>query len=242
MRGTHWPASGCFSEEVAGASYCTASYREICPWPVDKECSVHMLARLRPDPGNEHDANAVQVWAEGRRIGFLSRESAQVFHEVLGSGGKVTWDTTAYSKVTRTVTADGDESFSAVLDMDFRFPPRTGPGSRPRRLSGVMTPYIDTFAIVRGGHFLLVAPETRAEVVAICTPGMEVNCWTPDAGDSIYLFASGSVGGSGKIGVTDAAFLRRAGFEDVGDFTPVIHSASGNTVILTAELPKSKAT
>ncbi len=240
MRGTHWPASGCFGEEVAGASYCAANYRALWSWPADKERTTHALALLRPDPSNEHDGNAIQVLFEDRRLGFLSRESARLLHDALGEGGKVTWDTTAYSRVTRKLSTSGEESFSTALDLDFRFPPRRGPGSRPRRLARLMTPYINTFGTVRGDHFLIFAPETPSEVVTMCTPGMEVTCWSPPSSETIYLFAPGSVGGSGKIGVIEASFLRRAGFDSPENFIPVIHSASGNTVILAAELPHQK--
>lgn len=238
MRGTHWISSGCFSEDVAGASYCHSAYESLWAWPPDKERSIHVLAVLRPNPGNQHDPNAVEVLCEEQRIGFLSRDSARLLHETIGSGGRATWDTTVYAKVTKEVSLEGEITYSAALDLDFGLAPKTGPGSRPRRLSGRMVPFINTYASVRGDHLIIFAPEAKAEVVAMCTPGMEVTCWSPSGSEDIYLYAPGSMGGTGKIGVTDGSFLRRAGFVDIDDFNPIIHSASGNAVVVCAELPR----
>jgi len=40
-------------------------------------------AVLLPEPTNPHDPRAVQVWAEGKHVGFLPAEKAPMYHTAL---------------------------------------------------------------------------------------------------------------------------------------------------------------
>lgn len=42
-------------------------------------------ADLICEPDNPYDHNAVAVWIEGHRVGFLSRDSALVYHQNFGA-------------------------------------------------------------------------------------------------------------------------------------------------------------
>lgn len=237
MKGTHWVSSGHFAEEVVGESYCTEAFEALWKWPPEGDRSVHALAVLRPNPKNEHDANAVEVLCEGLRLGFLNRESAIALHAAIGEGGRASRDTTAYIKVSRLILNNGDTAFTAALDLDFDLPPRTGPGSRPRRLSAVMVPHLQMFPMLRDGHLYFFSPDTESAVAAMCTPGMEIDCWSPQESEDVFLFAPGSIGGSGRIGVTSLPLLKKAGFESLNAFVPIVHSASGNSVLICAAVP-----
>ena len=43
---------------------------------------------LLPDPDNEHDKNAVEVWAGNEQIGFINRDEAKVMARQMALGTK----------------------------------------------------------------------------------------------------------------------------------------------------------
>ena len=45
-------------------------------------------ALLLPDPDNEHDKNAVEVWAGNEQIGFINRDEAKVMARQMALGTK----------------------------------------------------------------------------------------------------------------------------------------------------------
>jgi len=69
---------GSESLEVTGESYRQTELRQIVTG-IGREVS----AVLAPEPDNPHDPNAVSVWAVGLKVGYLSREDAEVYQPAI---------------------------------------------------------------------------------------------------------------------------------------------------------------
>ncbi len=70
------PSLGKFGVHVVGESHYTNSFREICGPPTPPK-TMTVTASLVPDPRNPHDANAIAIVVNGKRIGHLATEDAQ---------------------------------------------------------------------------------------------------------------------------------------------------------------------
>ncbi len=239
MANTHWPSSGRFCEEIVGAQHHREAYEELTAWPRSVERSLFCIAHLRPEPGNRYDPNAVAIYCEDKKVGYLSKGSLDDFRATAEINGLLGKDTSANAKIKRSIYSDGRIHFSGLLDIDFNKPPAKAVRGKSNRITQTLVPIFSDVALIRDGHLLLICSELLAETVSMCTPGTEIDCWSPEGSEDVYLYAQGSVGGSCRVAITDLGFLRGVGFEDFDDFTPIVHSASGNTVIFCAKIPKT---
>ncbi len=49
-------------------------------------CHEGQSVELIADPDNEHDSNAIEVWAGNRHIGFIPRDTAETWAECMAAG------------------------------------------------------------------------------------------------------------------------------------------------------------
>lgn len=61
---------------VVGESYCQDAILQITGPKTSEGFFLPVLATLERDPKNPYDADAVGVYVEGRRVGYLPREAA----------------------------------------------------------------------------------------------------------------------------------------------------------------------
>lgn len=237
MQRTHWPSTGAFKRIVDLNTAAPTALAKCAAWPDGKETSVFRNVSLREERKNQYGNTPVSVFLEETNIGGLSRFHIDDYHQVASQAGVQGQETTAHAKVTCFKTANGERKFSIGIDINFKLPPGTV-GSRKRRpTTDYQVPYFHSMGYLRGGYLVFFVEGVDAETVEKCTPGREVDCWSPEGSEDVYLYAEGSVGGSGKILTTDTADLAKCGFLNLDDFRPVVHSASGDIVIISAKAP-----
>ena len=79
-----WGQSGRAQAEVVGESHYGAAIRELLGNDFEPDGGeVTVVAELLPEPGNQHDRNAVAVRVGGRPVGYLPREEAARYAPVL---------------------------------------------------------------------------------------------------------------------------------------------------------------
>jgi hypothetical protein len=69
--------------DVVGESRYQSELREICRVRSPDASWLRVIALLRPEPHNPYDSNAVAVFIGSHRVGYLSREDAEIFHATL---------------------------------------------------------------------------------------------------------------------------------------------------------------
>ena len=67
---------GDFETDVVGESYYQDALAEIAGPKTKAGVDLDVKARLVPEPDNPHDANAVAVYIQGRKVGHLPRDMA----------------------------------------------------------------------------------------------------------------------------------------------------------------------
>ena len=77
--------SGGFAIEVVGESHYQQALAAIVNKPRFAQKTCHAVLVLEDD--NRHDANAVRVDIDGRKVGYLSRAGALAFRETLRENG-----------------------------------------------------------------------------------------------------------------------------------------------------------
>lgn len=234
----HWPPQQCFAEPVVGESYYKESFQVIFN-ECDDEGVLFGVAELKPEPNNQHDNNAVGVFFDQKKVGHLSRTSAEIYQNVIVSSPDVLNPpiTTAYIQIKKMRNRSGETIFSAALDMTFDKAANDLHTIAAHRLHPEFLPILDRGGFVSAGYVTFINADLCPEVVAKCCPGDAVDCWSPPESEDIHLFLPGSVGGSGRFSVTDVETLKRIGFPNVDAFNPVIRAASGNVVVVCAKLP-----
>lgn len=83
----HWPPLGEFAFSVVGESNYQAALKAVAGEHGKSKTRVECVAELSPDDENRHDDKAVEVFVEGRTVGFLSRDDARKFRRRLGQKG-----------------------------------------------------------------------------------------------------------------------------------------------------------
>ncbi len=71
--------NGSFDFEVVGEAQCQASLEEICGGRDEDGVDHQCVAVIVNDDGNAYDKNAVAVFVDGKRVGFLPRQVAPEF-------------------------------------------------------------------------------------------------------------------------------------------------------------------
>lgn len=70
---------------LAGANFRPGDAREVC-----RHLTIGEILDLEADPGNEYDANAVRVIADGTFIGFIPRSDNGAISQLLATGETLT--------------------------------------------------------------------------------------------------------------------------------------------------------
>jgi len=78
---------GDFETEVVGESYYQDALAEIAGPKTQAGVDLDVKARLVPEPDNPHDANAVAVYIQGRKVGHLPRDMAAEWVAILTRRG-----------------------------------------------------------------------------------------------------------------------------------------------------------
>ena len=68
---------GDYELEVVGESYYQNSFEEICGPRTDESVDLIVDAHLVPEPKNPHDPFAVRIDVQGKKVGYLPRETAK---------------------------------------------------------------------------------------------------------------------------------------------------------------------
>lgn len=71
-------SEGRFRIHAVGESHYQRGLEEIAGGRSDRGADLETIALLVPEPNNRYDPNAVAVWIEGKTIGYLSRDNAEV--------------------------------------------------------------------------------------------------------------------------------------------------------------------
>jgi hypothetical protein len=72
--------------DIVGESRCYDHLRQLirqAPADARDACEIETLAELVPEPTNEFDPNAIEVWISGGRVGYIGRTDAPAIHGVL---------------------------------------------------------------------------------------------------------------------------------------------------------------
>lgn len=78
---------GDYETDVVGESHYQDALSEICGGKTEAGHERECQATLKPEPENPHDANAVGVWIEGRKVGHLARSMAVGFSDAMRKRG-----------------------------------------------------------------------------------------------------------------------------------------------------------
>lgn len=78
-RAVHLDEDGDYETDVVGESHYQDALAEICGGKTRDGHERDCTATLRLEPENPHDGNAVAVWIEGRKVGYLARQLAATF-------------------------------------------------------------------------------------------------------------------------------------------------------------------
>lgn len=81
-----WGQRGWAGQEVAGESHYAKEIRGLFGTEYDSAgCELMLTVQLVPEPSNKHDSNAVSVQFNGTTVGYLPREDAARYVQVLSA-------------------------------------------------------------------------------------------------------------------------------------------------------------
>lgn len=210
----HWQPSGLFLNSAVGTSYHKDELVELAQNPRGKEALVYCTARLEPEHANPHDANAVVVVIEGKKVGHLSREFAKEFRGLFAQFGLPLQPTTCDAVISNGLLCDyGDYSHSVELDLQ---PDPTAPS--------YITPSYPTLVRKDPSAVFHKRPDGGYEVHVRLSKGViedmddSVHNWTTDHWDTINYYVPNKVG----IGLGHKLFgvPKDAHQEYFGDYDP----------------------
>ena len=75
--------NGDFDFQVVGEAHCQDTLEDICGGRTEDGVNHECVALLVYDNGNEYDANAVAIFVEGSRVGYLPRAVAQDYRATM---------------------------------------------------------------------------------------------------------------------------------------------------------------
>ena len=198
-RAKHWARSWP-GVDVVGESYYDEALRNIARKLPKLSALTYLTLSLVPENDNAYDANAVAVYAERQKIGHLSREDAARYRSILQNevttadgvitGGKIS-DERAYSFCVKALL---------ILDM-------AGGWGRPQQHTPIS--FAADSVLVSGDVPATYVAPVSPDVADMCEPGDELTVWFKEERDDAFLFAPGSSGGSGRVGVVDASDLEK---------------------------------
>ncbi len=81
----HDPSDATEMVRVVGESHYQPALRAICGSDRDEDVAYDCIAALVPEPTNPHDRHAVMVQIDGQRVGYLSRQDARIYRDMIDS-------------------------------------------------------------------------------------------------------------------------------------------------------------
>jgi len=81
----HDPRDATEMVQVVGESHYQPALRAICGSDRDEDIAYDCVAALVPEPTNPHDEHAVMVQIGGQHVGYLSRQDARSYREMIDS-------------------------------------------------------------------------------------------------------------------------------------------------------------
>lgn len=77
------PGSGRYSSDVVGESNYQEAFQRVCGEPTYEGVDEFVVASLLREPENPYDRNAISVWVDGMRVGYLSKQKALKFRDLV---------------------------------------------------------------------------------------------------------------------------------------------------------------
>ena len=195
-RPLHWPSNGKFPMPVIGESFCKENIKSIAHNQNGAGALVYCTASMQPEPENEHDANAVAVMIEGKKVGFLPRDFAPQYIQTLAGlelSGTVTCDAVIHGGG----TFDG-VAYDYCVELDFSLESKPDDGTPTYPTLHFACPDPVVFNQNADEYFLRV-PFVDDYSLELSGIGEEVGVWEPPDASLKVLYAPGSSGGAGRI-------------------------------------------
>lgn len=235
-RRLYFQPSGAYAVEAVGETHHKDALDAL--WPSTSARSDVVLlhsALLKPEPDNPVDGLAVAVYVDGRRVGYLSNADLPAFHR---STSTISSESVEYHCSIAIAYFDWQSdapSVSVELDCteDFSYSDRN-PGITPGR---VALPIPSPSVLLKDGYGLIFFSWLPNRTVRLCQPGFPVNIWIKPGTTDVYMYAPGSIGGQGRLGIVDLGVIEACGISDVEQFAPRIYTAGGTALTLYFALP-----
>ena len=128
-------AQPCAPMEVAGESFNKPHIEQILV-ACGGHLGVSLIAWLAPEPQNQHDPNAVMVWIRGAKAGYVPREAAVIWQQVIKGLQDQSRLPVACAAHVRLPTAS-ESGFQLVLWLP-PLPGQTGQAMGPQQIAQVM--------------------------------------------------------------------------------------------------------
>jgi len=122
----HWPPTGLFPLLAAGTSYHDEAISQLAGNAPGKAALVFCTARLVPEDTNPHDPNAVAVFIQGEKLGYLPRSCAPAFREAFARFGLPLGPTTCDAVIANGLLVDRKQ-YSYAIELDVAAEPESAP-------------------------------------------------------------------------------------------------------------------
>lgn len=229
----HWPPNGKFLVDVVGESFYRDAIRKMAQNHSGAKALVYCTATIYPDDANEHDSQAVAIFIGKVKVGHLSRNAGPLLRQALVRSRICNSSTTCDAVIHGGGTFD-DREFDYCVELDLNLDAELSecPSIKPTYPVPVCVSYSPMLLRQTETEFFINVPFLEKAVVESCSVGCPVKSWEKPDGNAIYLFAPGSVGGSGRI-----AAIAKSDFPDLmrhwNDFPYLtVYQISGRSLVL----------
>lgn len=95
IRSMHLEGDGSFDFDIVGESHYQDALTSIVGGRSDESVELDCVAEIVCEDDNPHDAKAVAIYINGRKVGHLARTVASGYRDMLKKHGWVGWSITA---------------------------------------------------------------------------------------------------------------------------------------------------
>lgn len=193
--GLHWTPQGLFPVCVVGASFHESVIADLAQNPPGKEALVFCTALLQPVGRNPHDANAVEVWIEGRPVGFLPRDFASDYRNFFKKFGLPLLDTTCDAAISNGLLFEGKQ-YAYSIELDIPLNPDTPPAHLAPTYPELYRAHPEPQFLRQADGSYLVTVRLRPDALENMHRRREVFTWTADSWTTVnyYLNNRQSIG------------------------------------------------
>lgn len=185
---------GTFSVKVVGESYYQKNLSQICGGFTENGIEHISSAKLVHADDNPYDSKAIRVEISGMPVGHLSKSEARYYRDRMCANGHAGLIATCKAKISGGWDRGNGNIgyFGVTLDLPIEF---VEPASSNIPITN------DLEHTVEADTLLFYVEKIQPEELAQCRVGDYVNLWVrKDDLHKVYIFRSGSVGGTGRIG------------------------------------------